>query len=92
MMPVPSLVVGVETRWSLGDDRDYLLRRALRDYLNSLFPLYPEPEEGKYDPRKSLLQSPFLSHVLNEVRPLLPKRAFRSSTPTPGSWQSQPVR
>ena len=31
----------VTTRWAIGDKGDYLLRRALRDYLNLLYPLYP---------------------------------------------------
>ncbi len=65
----------VTTRWAIGDKGDYLLRRALRDYLNLLYPLYPEPEDPKrQDPRRTLLQSPFLSHVLTEVRPLLPMK------------------
>jgi len=62
-----------DTRWIIGDKGDLLLRRALRDYLNQLYPLYPEPEDKKKaDPRRGLLQSPFLSSVLAEVKPLLP--------------------
>jgi P4 family phage/plasmid primase-like protien len=67
----------VNTRWTIGDKGDYLLRRALRDYLNQLYPLYPEPDNPKQDPRRTLLQSPFLSHVLTEVRPLLPKKSIK---------------
>jgi P4 family phage/plasmid primase-like protien len=66
----------VGTRWAIGDPKDYLLRRALRDYLNKLYPLYPEPENPKSDPRRTLLQSPFLNYVLNEVKPLLPKKSI----------------
>jgi hypothetical protein len=66
----------VETRWAIGDAKDYLLRRALRDYLNKLYPLYPEPENPKSDPRRTLLQSPFLNYVLSEVKPLLPKKSI----------------
>jgi P4 family phage/plasmid primase-like protien len=67
--------VWVGTRWAIGDKGDYLLRRALRDYLDKLYPMYPEPEDAKKDPRRTLLQSPFLSHVLMEVKPLLPKKS-----------------
>ncbi len=66
----------VGTRWAIGDAKDYFLRRALRDYLNKLYPLYPEPENPKSDPRRTLLQSPFLNYVLAEVKPLLPKKSI----------------
>jgi P4 family phage/plasmid primase-like protien len=66
----------VGTRWAIGDAKDYLLRRALRDYLNKLYPLYPEPENPKSDPRRTLLQSPFLNYVLAEVKPWLPKKSI----------------
>ena len=69
--------VWVGTRWAIGDAKDYLLRRALRDYLNKLYPLYPEPENPKSDPRRTLLQSPFLNYVLAEVKPLLPKKSIQ---------------
>jgi len=68
--------VWVKSRWTIGDQGDYLLRGALREFLNELYPLYPEPHDENKDPRKTLLQSPFLMHVLAEVKPLLPKKSI----------------
>jgi hypothetical protein len=70
--PHSPVAAWVGTRWDIGDDGSRLLRKAVRAHLDALFHRYPEPEEEKKDPRLALLSAPFATHVMTEVRPLLP--------------------
>jgi P4 family phage/plasmid primase-like protien len=70
--PHSPVAAWVGTRWDIGDDGSRLLRKAIRAHLDALFHRYPEPEEEKKDPRLALLSAPFATHVMTEVRPLLP--------------------
>ncbi len=58
------------TRWSLGDPKDGLLRKAIRNHLNGLFERYDDPK------RTALKAAPFVTGVLSEVRPLLPPKSI----------------
>ena len=51
------------THWKLEDSKDANLRRAIRRHLDDLFQRYPEPEEGKRDPRRALKQATFVTGV-----------------------------
>ncbi len=51
------------THWKLEDSKDANLRRAIRRHLDDLFQRYPEPEEGKRDPRRALKQAAFVTGI-----------------------------
>lgn len=63
----------VKTRWDLGDrNEDRLLFQAVGKYLASLWTRYPEPEEGKTDPRRKLEDANMVQGVVRMVKVNLP--------------------
>jgi P4 family phage/plasmid primase-like protien len=69
-------------RWTLSDQGDVLLRRAIRQYLDQLFDRYGEqqrniPGTGKKENRWILRHASFVSGVLAEVKPWLPPKSSR---------------
>lgn len=63
----------VGTRWDLGDRHDdRLLFRAVGEYLRSLWERYPEPEEGRQDPRRKLEDANMVQGVVRMVKVHIP--------------------
>jgi putative DNA primase/helicase len=63
----------VKTRWDLGDrSTDRLLFRSVGKYLGALRTRYPEPEEGKSDPRRKLEDANMVQGVVRMVKANLP--------------------
>jgi putative DNA primase/helicase len=59
----------VKTRWDLGDrNEDRLLFQAVSKYLGSLWTRYPEPEEGKQDPRRKLEDANMVQGVVRMAK------------------------
>jgi putative DNA primase/helicase len=63
----------VKTRWYLGDhNEDRLLFQAVSKYLAALWTRYPEPEEGKQDPRRKLEDANMVQGVVRMAKVNIP--------------------